>query len=80
MLIPLRARGWPATVLLLVFNAAMYALHLLANSFEMIYWGVSLALGLFFVAWVAPGLAGVFRTRREAGDQSPSADASLRSQ
>jgi hypothetical protein len=63
MVVPLRSPAAPATVALLLLNAALYAVHLRSGSFEMEYAATSWALALFFTAWVAPAMA---RLRRRA--------------
>jgi len=53
-LLPLGRGRWKSTAGWLAVNLGLYALHLATRSFEMIYGTMSLALAVFFLAWIGP--------------------------
>ncbi len=53
-LIPLGRGRWGPTAGWLILNLFLYALHVSTPAFEMIYGTMSLALTVFFLAWIGP--------------------------
>ena len=54
LLIPMGRGRWRPTAGWLAINTGLYGLHLATPAFEMIYGAMSLALLVFFVAWLGP--------------------------
>jgi len=63
LLVPMGRGRWMPTAGWLAINAGLYGLHLLTPSFEMIYGVMSLALLVFFVAWLGPDAWKTVRSR-----------------
>ncbi len=53
-LLPVGKGRWGPTAGWLALNLGLYALHLVTPAFEMIYGAMSLALLVFFLAWMGP--------------------------
>ncbi|MCK5379667.1 MAG: hypothetical protein KAJ78_09690, partial [Acidobacteria bacterium] len=53
-LIPLGRERWRPVAWWLALNLGLFALHLSTPSFEMIFGTMSLALAVFFLAWIGP--------------------------
>ncbi len=66
--VPLGRGRWGPTAGWLTINLGLFGLHLATPAFEMIYGVMSLALALFFLAWLAPDAG---RTLRDLGSLRP---------